>query len=258
MSDRPRLPARAMVFAAGLGGRMRPLTDAAAKPLLRVDGRAILDHVLDRLDRAGVPEVVVNAFWQADQVEAALRRRAASGIGPHVVVRREAALLETGGSAAAALRDGALGPAPFFLLNGDSLWLNGPVPALHRLAAVFDPARMDALLLLARTSLAVGEVGRGDFVMDAAGRLRRPAPGAVTPYIFTGVQIAAPALFAGAPTGAFSLNGLWDAAIGRGRLYGIVHDSVWCHLSRPQDLPAATAALRVARDPDGVDQDVIR
>ncbi|MBB2205718.1 nucleotidyltransferase family protein [Gluconacetobacter takamatsuzukensis] len=244
------MPRNAMLFAAGAGSRMRPLTEETAKPLLAVDGRAILDHVLDRLDRAGVPGVVVNVCWQAGKVRAALRARAEAGLGPYVTVRAEETLLESGGSAAAALRDGALGPEPFFLLNGDSLWLNGPVPALRRLAAAFDPARMDALLLLARTSLAVGAVGQGDFTCDADGRLARSAPGAVTPYVFAGVQLVAPALFADAPPGPFSLNRLWDAAIARGRLYGIVHDSVWCHLSRPEDLPVATRALRLAREPD--------
>jgi N-acetyl-alpha-D-muramate 1-phosphate uridylyltransferase len=249
------LPGRAMVFAAGLGGRMRPLTDRTAKPLLAVDGRGILDHVLDRLDKAGVAEVIVNTWWQADRVAASLRARAAAGQGPRVTIRREDALLETGGSAVAALREGVLGGGPFFLLNGDSIWLNGPVPALHRLAGTFDPARMDALLLLARTSLAVGEIGRGDFALAPDGTLHRPTPGAVTPYVFTGVQIATPALFAGAPAGAFSMNLLWDDAIARGRLHGIVHDSLWCHLSRPGDLDAASRTLRAARDPDGAEQD---
>ncbi|MBB2199259.1 nucleotidyltransferase family protein [Gluconacetobacter sp. 1c LMG 22058] len=249
------MPRKAMLFAAGAGSRMRPLTEETAKPLLTVDGRSILDHVLDRLETAGVPEVVVNVCWQAGKVRAALRARAEAGRGPHVTARAEETLLESGGSAAAALRDGAVGPEPFFLLNGDSLWLNGPVAALRRLAAGFDPARMDALLLLARTSLAVGAVGRGDFTSDPDGRLCRAEPGRVTPYVFAGVQLAAPALFADAPPGPFSLNLLWDRAIARGRLYGIVHDSVWCHLSRPEDLPAATRALRLAREPDAAERD---
>ncbi|GAA4487178.1 nucleotidyltransferase family protein [Gluconacetobacter asukensis] len=249
------MPQRAMLFAAGAGSRMRPLTEDTAKPLLAVDGRAILDHVLDRLDKAGVAEVVVNVCWQAGKVREALRARAEAGLGPRVVVRAEQTLLESGGSAAAALRDGALGPEPFFLLNGDSLWLNGPVPALRRLAAAFDPARMDALLLLARTSLAVGAVGQGDFVSAPDGLLRRAVRGALTPYVFAGVQLATPALFAEAPPGPFSLNRLWDAAIARGRLFGIVHDSVWCHLSRPEDLAVATRALRLAREPDAAERD---
>ncbi|MBB2200438.1 nucleotidyltransferase family protein [Gluconacetobacter tumulisoli] len=249
------VPDRAMVFAAGLGGRMRPLTEQTAKPLLAVDGRSILEHVLDRLDNAGVRDVVVNLFWQADRVAAVLDARAAAGAGPRAAIRREDALLETGGSAAAALREGDLGPGPFFLLNGDSVWLNGPVPALRRLAAAFDPGRMDALLLLARVTRAVGEVGRGDFTLDPAGILRRPVEGAMTPYVFTGVQIATPALFADAPAGSFSMNQLWDRAIARGRLAGIVHDGLWCHLSRPQDLEAASRALRAARDPDAANGD---
>lgn len=249
------MPQQAMLFAAGAGSRMRPLTEDTAKPLLAVDGRAIMDHVLDRLDAAGVAGAVVNVCWQAGKVREALGARVEAGRGPKVTVRPEDTLLESGGSAAAALRDGALGPEPFFLLNGDSLWLNGPVPALRRLAAAFDPARMDALLLLARTSLAVGAVGQGDFTCGPDGRLRRSARGAVTPYVFAGVQLATSALFADAPPGPFSLNLLWDAAIARGRLFGIVHDSVWCHLSRPEDLPAATRALCLARDPDMAERD---
>ncbi|MBE7618340.1 nucleotidyltransferase family protein [Gluconacetobacter entanii] len=250
------MPETAMIFAAGMGRRMRPLSETTPKPLLKVGGQAILCHALDRLDRAGVGRVVVNAHWHADMVAAALEARRAAGDGPRTVLRREDELLETGGSAAAALRAGQIGPGPFFLLNGDAMWLNGPQAALRRLAAAFDPAKMDAMLLLGAMTRAVGEVGRGDFAVDAQGRPRRPKGGELTPYVYTGVQIVSPALFEDAPDGAFSLNLLWDRAMARGRLGMIVHDSLWFHLSRPQDIAAAEATLRSTLDPDHDDSGV--
>ncbi|MCE2564999.1 nucleotidyltransferase family protein [Komagataeibacter sp. FNDCF1] len=244
------MPRVAMVFAAGLGRRMRPLSESVPKPLLRVAEQPILDHVLDRLEAAGVPDVVVNAHWQPEAIRHALAARAASGRRPCTTEQVETALLETGGSAAAALRAGLLGPEPFFLLNGDAMWLNGPVPALRRLAAAFDPARMDAMLLLGATTRAVGEVGHGDFAIDAHGRPRRPRAGEITPYVFTGVQIVSPTLFDGAPEGAFSMNTLWDRAMAAGRLGVIVHDSLWFHLSRPADITTAEQVLHSALNPD--------
>ena len=244
------MPRTAMVFAAGLGRRMRPLSESVPKPLLRVAGQPILDHVLDRLEAAGVPDVVVNAHWQPEAIRNALAARTASGRGPCTTEQVETSLLETGGSAATALRTGLLGPGPFFLLNGDAMWLNGPVPALRRLAAAFDPARMDAMLLLGGTTRAVGEVGHGDFAIDVHGRPRRPRAGEITPYVFTGVQIVSPTLFDGAPEGAFSMNTLWDRAMAAGRLGVIVHDSLWFHLSRPADITTAEQVLHSALNPD--------
>ncbi|GAB6967092.1 nucleotidyltransferase family protein [Komagataeibacter kakiaceti JCM 25156] len=244
------IPATAMVFAAGVGRRMRPLSEAVPKPLLHVAGQPILDHLLDRLEAAGVKQVVVNAHWRPDAIRDALHARAASGRGPRTVEQAEPDLLETGGSAAAALRAGRLGPDPFYLLNGDVMWLNGPVPALRRLAAAFDPDSMDALLLLGPMTRAFGEVGHGDFAVDAHGRPRRPRAGEITPYVFTGVQIVSPRLFAHAPQGGFSMNQLWDRAMAAGRLGVIVHDSLWFHLSRPADIDAAERVLRSALNPD--------
>ncbi|AQU87342.1 mannose-1-phosphate guanylyltransferase [Komagataeibacter nataicola] len=244
------MPRTAMVFAAGLGRRMRPLSEAVPKPLLRVAGQPILDHVLDRLEAAGVAQVVVNAHWQPDAIHAALAARAAAHRGPRTVEQVEETLLETGGSAASALRAGRIGPDPFFLLNGDAMWLNGPVPALRRLAAAFDPASMDAMLLLGGMTRAVGEVGHGDFAVDAHGRPRRPRAGEITPYIFTGVQICSPRLFDAAPEGGFSMNRLWDKAMEAGRLGVIVHDSLWFHLSRPADIAAAERVLHSTLNPD--------
>ena len=228
-----------MVLAAGLGLRMRPLTQDTAKPLLTLAGRTLLDHALDRLENSGVREAVVNAHWHADKVAAAEALRRA----PRVHLQREDELLETGGGVARALP--RLGTGPFVVANGDSMWLDGPTPALTRLAAAFDPERMDGLLLLVRSAQVEGEVGTGDFLLDPLGRLRRPKEREVAPYIFAGVQLLSPALFAGAPAaGAFSLNRLYDRAIAAGRLYALVHDGVWFHLSTPPDLERAEAAMQ--------------
>ena len=230
-----------MVLAAGLGLRMRPLTEHTAKPLLLLNGRSLLDHALDRLGEAGVREAVVNAHWHADKVAAAVAARGEAA--PRIHLQREEELLETGGGVARALPH--LGPGPFAVANGDSMWLDGPTPALLRLSAVFDPARMDGLLLLVRSAQVEGEVGSGDFLLDPLGRLRRPKEREVAPYIFAGVQVLSPALFAGAPaTGRFSLNRLYDRAIAAGRLYALVHDGVWFHLSTPPDLERAEAAMQ--------------
>jgi N-acetyl-alpha-D-muramate 1-phosphate uridylyltransferase len=227
-----------MVLAAGLGLRMRPLTDTTAKPLLRLAGRSLLDHALDRLDAAGIGQAVVNAHWQADKVAAAVAGRAA----PRITLQREETLLETGGGVTLALPH--LGDGPFVVANGDSFWLDGPSPALGRMAAAFDPATMDGLLLVVRNAQLEGEIGRGDFLLDPLGRARRPKERELAPYVFSGVQILTPALFAGAPEGPFSLNLLYDRAIAAGRLHALVHDGVWFHLSTPPDLERAESLMQ--------------
>lgn len=227
-----------MVLAAGLGLRMRPLTAGTAKPLLVLHGRSLLDRALDRLAEAGIGQVVVNAHWHADQVADAVAGRG----GPRILLQREEMLLETGGGVARALP--LLGDDPFVVANGDNLWLDGPRPALARLAAAFDAAEMDGLLLLMRSAQVESEVGRGDFLLDPLGRVRRPRERELAPYVFTGVQILAPRLFEGAPAGAFSLNRLYDRAIEAGRLFALVHDGVWFHLSTPEDLERAEAAMQ--------------
>jgi MurNAc alpha-1-phosphate uridylyltransferase len=231
---------QAMVLAAGFGKRMRPLTERTAKPLLPLGGRTLLDHVLDRLLEAGVAKVVVNTHWQAGLVERHLQRR---GAAPSVVLRPEESLLDTGGAVAAALSAGALDDAPFFVVNGDSFWLDGPIPTLGRMVTAFDPAALDGVLLLHRTFQVHGEAGRGDFSLDPWGVPRRRGEREVAPYLFAGVQLATPALFAGAPPAPFSSNLLWDRAIADGRLRAVVHDGLWFHLSRPQDLSDAEVAL---------------
>jgi len=238
-------PTTAMLLAAGLGARMRPLTDDTAKPLLTLGGRALIDHALDHLAEVGVQTVVVNAFWHADKVAAHLAGRTR----PHIVLCREAALLETGGGVRAALD--LLGPAPFYVVNGDAFWLDGPRPALTRLADQFDSDTMDVALLVHRTVQVPGEAGLGDFAMDKWGRLRRRAEREVVPYLYAGVQIAAPALFADAPEGSFSVNLLWDRAIAADRLRAVVHDGLWFHLSTPTDLAETETALRLVGELPG-------
>ena len=229
----------AMLLAAGLGTRMLPLTERTAKPLLPLGGRALLDHALDRLAAAGVERVVVNTHWQGALVERHLAKRDG---GPEIVLRPEDALLDTGGAVAAAFAAGLLGDAPFFVVNGDSFWLDGPTSALSRLAASFDAA-VDGVLLAHRTFQVHSEVGMGDFAVDPWGKLRRRREREVAPYLFAGVQLAGPALLAAAPAGPFSLNLLWDQAMAAGRLRAVVHDGLWFHLSRPSDLSEAEAAL---------------
>lgn len=244
-----RVPRTAIVLGAGYGRRMRPLTDTTAKPLLVVAGQSLLDHALDRLGEAGVEQVVVNTHWHADQVEQRLSARGACHSGPpRTVARREPELLETGGGVLAALDAGLLDrDAPFFVVNGDSLWIDGPFPALARLAAAFDPERSDVILLVTRIAWAVGDIGRddfpGDFAVDPIGQVRRKREHEIVPYVYAGVQIVSRCLFDGIPRGMFSMNLLWDRAIRTRRLRALVHDGPWFHLSRPADLLAAEAAI---------------
>jgi MurNAc alpha-1-phosphate uridylyltransferase len=235
-------PRTAMLLAAGLGTRMRPLTDATAKPLLPLGGRPLIDHALDRLAEVGVELVVVNAFWQADRLAAHLAARDKAGQGPKTILRREASLLETGGGVLAALD--LLGPDPFYVINGDAFWVDGPHPALLRLAEAFDAARVDGVLLVHRTFQVHAEVGFGDFFVDKWGALRRRGEREISPYIYAGVQLIAPALMADAPAGAFSMNLMWDRAMATNRLRAVVHDGLWFHLSTPSDLSDAESILQ--------------
>ncbi len=227
---------RAFVLAAGKGTRMRPLTDRVPKPLVEVAGRPMIDFVLDRLAAAGVEEAVVNTHHLADMVEAHVAHRA----HPRIRISRERVLLETGGGVARA-RD-HLGPVPFFVVNSDGLWRDSGVPALSRLAAAWDDAAMDALLLVHRTEAAVGYDGAGDFELADDGRLARRR-GATAPYVFMGVQLLHPRLLRDAPHGAFSLNLLYDRAFAAGRLHGLAHEGDWYHAGTPEAVAEAERAL---------------
>jgi len=231
-------PESAIVLAAGLGTRMRPHNGNIPKPLVKVGGKPLIDYALDRLAEAGVSRAVVNVHHLADAIERhlALRRK------PQIVISDErGALLDTGGGIVKALPK--LGDAPFFLVNSDTLWLDGVKPNFARLAGAFDPDRMDALLLLAPTAGSLGYDGRGDFAMLPDGRLRRRAEREVVPFVYAGAAILTPALFADAPKGAFSLTLLFDRAAEQGRLFGLRLDGVWMHVGTPEAVAAADAAL---------------
>jgi N-acetyl-alpha-D-muramate 1-phosphate uridylyltransferase len=231
-------PRRAMVLAAGVGQRMRPLTDRLPKPLVRVHGAPLIDHVLDRLGAAGVEEAIVNVHHFADQMERYLAGRR----HPRVVISDERErLLDTGGGVVQALD--LLGDAPFFHINSDTIWIEGVRPNLVRLAAAFDPAAMDALLLLAATATSIGYEGRGDFALAADGRLRRRAEREIVPFVYAGAAILSPALFASAPVGAFSLTRLFDRAAQAGRLSGLRLEGVWMHIGTPAAIAEAEAAI---------------
>jgi MurNAc alpha-1-phosphate uridylyltransferase len=232
------MPRAAMVLAAGLGQRMRPLTDRVPKPLVEVGGKPLIDHVLDKLAEVDVERAVVNVHYKADQLE----RHLAGRRHPRIVISDERAeLLDTGGGVVKALP--ALGDAPFFHVNSDSIWIDGVVPNFARLAGAFDPAEMDALLLMAPTATSIGYAGRGDFAMAPDGRLRRRPERDVVPFVYAGAAVLSPALFADAPTGAFSLTRLFDRAIETGRLHGLRLEGVWMHVGTPEAVAAAEAAI---------------
>jgi N-acetyl-alpha-D-muramate 1-phosphate uridylyltransferase len=234
----PGLPRRAMVLAAGIGVRMRPLTDRMPKPLVRVGGRALIDHVLDRLADAGIERAVVNVHHFADQIERHLNGRQ----HPPVTISDERdRLLDTGGGIVKSLA--ALGDEPFFLVNADTIWIEGVRPNLERLAAAFDPATMDGLLLLAPTATSIGYEGRGDFALAADGRLRRRGEREIVPFVYAGAGILAPSLFDNAPAAPFSVTRLFDRAEARGRLHGLRLEGLWMHVGTPAAIAEAEAAI---------------
>jgi N-acetyl-alpha-D-muramate 1-phosphate uridylyltransferase len=224
----------AMVLAAGLGKRMRPVTDTIPKPLVKIGGRTMLDQALDRLAEAGIETAVVNVHYLPDLIEKHLESRTK----PRVAISDERAeLLETGGGIVKALP--LLGGAPFLVLNSDSLWIEGPQSNLARMIRSWKPEEMDILLLLAASATSFGYDGFGDFAMDSNGRLRRRREREVTPFVYAGVAIMKPELFTGAPGGAFSLNRLFDRAIEAGRLFGLRLDGQWLHVGTPASIQAA-------------------
>ncbi|WP_294391750.1 nucleotidyltransferase family protein [uncultured Sphingomonas sp.] len=231
----------AMVLAAGLGKRMRPLTATRPKPLVSVAGKPLIDHALDRLRDAGVARAVVNTHYLADALEAHLNGRKG---GPEIVLSDERAqLLETGGGATKALP--LIEDDRFLIVNSDNLWVDGPVRAIDLLDTQWDNARMDALLLLVPIARAHCHGGKGDFRLDPRGQVLRPAPGKMAPFVFTGVQLVSRRLFADAPEGAFSMNILWDRAIEAQRAFGVVHQGLWFDVGTPPAI-AKTEALLAA------------
>jgi MurNAc alpha-1-phosphate uridylyltransferase len=232
------VPRRAMVLAAGLGTRMRPHNGQVPKPLVTVGGKSLIDYVLDRLADAGVERAIVNVHHLADQIE----RHLAARQRPAIAISDERGeLLGTGGGVVKALPQ--LGDGPFFHVNSDTIWIDGVTPNLKRLAATFDAARMDALLLLAPTTSSIGYSGRGDFLMAPDGRLARRGERDVVPFVYAGAAILTPAFFAGTRAGPSSMSPLFDRAIEAGRLFGLRLDGVWMHVGTPDAVKDAEAAI---------------
>jgi N-acetyl-alpha-D-muramate 1-phosphate uridylyltransferase len=225
-----------MILAAGRGERMRPLTDTLPKPLIPVAGISMLDRAMASLAAHGVRNVVVNVHHLGEQIATHLDGRAR--------IVREDRLLETGGSVKNALP--LLGDGPFFILNGDGLWRDGPVPMLSRMEAHWDSARMDALLLLHPLATAIGREAkdRGDYFLAADGRARHRGGADAAPYMFASVSVCDARLMRDSPDGSFSLLELWTRAEAAGRLFGLVHDGQWFHVGTPQALTEAECVLR--------------
>ena len=240
LTPRPLTIDHAMLLAAGLGTRMRPLTDTRPKPLVEVAGKPMVDYVLDALAEAGVMQTVVNVHYLADMMETHLKHR----LKPRIIISDERdALLDSGGGVKKALPH--LGAAPFFSLNSDAIWIDGPRPNLQRMIEAFDPAAADILLLVASTSLAVGWGNKGDFAMDQAGRLRRPKPGEVTPFAYAGIAILKPELFDDTPE-RFSLNLLFDRAMAKDRLFGLRLEGLWMHVGTPEAVEEAAIRMHAS------------
>jgi N-acetyl-alpha-D-muramate 1-phosphate uridylyltransferase len=227
-------PSHAMVLAAGLGQRMRPITDTLPKPLVAIGGKTMLDHALDRLAEAGVRQAVVNVHHLAERIETHLASRRMPAI---TISDERTELLETGGGVAKALP--LLGDAPFFHLNSDSLWIERGVSNLNRMAAAFLPESMDALLLLADRALSLGYDGAGDFHVAEDGALTRRRAGDTTPHIYAGVAILKPSLFVDVPAGKWSLNLVFDRLITRRRLFGLPLVGEWLHVGTPEAIAPA-------------------
>ena len=232
------IPKKAMVLAAGLGRRLRPITNNLPKPLVKVANRTLLDHTLDHLVAAGVECVVVNIHYLADQIKQHLTSRKDLEV---IISSEETSLLETGGGVKKVIE--FFDDQPFYISNADVFWLNGPTMALGRMIEQWDDSKMDVLLLLHSTVEAYGYNGNGDFELDANGKLSRRLEREVTPYLFTGVQIIHPRIFLDSPEGKFSLNIIYDKAIDSENLYGVVHDGEWFHIGTPHGLDEAESYM---------------
>jgi MurNAc alpha-1-phosphate uridylyltransferase len=234
------VPDTAMVMAAGLGKRMRPLTASRPKPLVEVAGKALIDHALDRLRAAGIHKVVVNVHYLADSLEAHLKARASDF---EVKISDERKLLmETGGGMIQA--EPMIGADPFLVVNSDNYWIDGPADTLQLLASLWRENEMDALLLVVPQARAGNHRGQGDFHMTADGRLLRRQKGKIAPFVFTGIQMISKRLLRDAPDGPFSTNILWDRAIADGRCFGAVHQGLWFDVGNPAAIKATERALQ--------------
>ncbi|MFZ4762510.1 MAG: nucleotidyltransferase family protein [Alphaproteobacteria bacterium] len=238
----PLMPSKAMILAAGLGERMRPLTIYKPKPLIEVCGQPIIDWCFDHLRRAGVNNNVVNLHYLGEMIEHHLEKMGEKYPNSSISFSPEKELLNTGGGVRQALP--LLGEEAFFVLNADTIWLDGPMPALRRLAECWDETTMDVLLLMQPKPKAHFHDGPGDYAMDSLGRLRYRKEREIVSYVYAGVHIMHPRLLEHAPQGAFSLKKLWDSAEKEGRLYGLVHDGWWFHVGTPEALDATNNILQ--------------
>jgi N-acetyl-alpha-D-muramate 1-phosphate uridylyltransferase len=237
-------PTCAMVLAAGLGKRMRPITDRIPKPMVEVAGRMLIDRALDKLQQAGVEKAIINTHYKAELLAAHIEKRR-SELAMELIISYEDTLLETGGGVAKALP--YIGDEPFYVINSDIMWLDGDIPALNRLADSWDGSQMDALLLVNKVASAVGYDGKGDFDLREGGVLER-TDSRHFPYVFTGLQILSPALFTDIPSGAFSLNVLYGRARAASgvlnRIGGLEHTGDWLHIGTPEGVALAEAFLK--------------
>lgn len=234
----PWRPHAAFVLAAGLGTRMRHLSDTLPKPMVPLNGVALIDRALDRIVDAGIPRAIVNVHYMADRLEAHLAKRTR----PILTISDERGqLLETGGGVMHAWPH--LKSGPFLIHNSDSVWIEGVGANLDRLCQAWNPDTMDSLMMLAPAAHSIGYDGDGDFDMDGAGRLTRRSPGRQSPFVFAGVSIAHPRLFKDVPAGAFSLNAVWNRAIEAGRLYGVRMAGIWMHVGTPEAVQEAERQL---------------
>ncbi|MCH4151789.1 MAG: nucleotidyltransferase family protein [Sphingobium sp.] len=229
----------AMLMAAGLGKRMRPLTATRPKPLVRVAGKALIDHALDRIEEAGIGRIVVNVHYLPDSIIAHLKARRTQA--DYVISDERDRLLETGGGLMKAAP--LLGDQPFLCANSDNLWVDGPRNSIEMLAELWDDAKMDALLLMIPHARATCHSGPGDFHMAPDGRLSRRKPGYIAPFVYTGIQILSPRLLVDPPGDVFSTNMFWNRAIEAGRLYGASHPGLWFDVGTPQAIPVVEADL---------------
>ena len=234
------VPLVAMVMAAGLGKRMRPLTATRPKPLVEMAGKPLIDHALDRLHAAGVPKIVVNVHYLPDALIAHLKSKS-NDFEVAISDEREL-LLETGGGMVKA--EQLIDADPFLVVNSDNFWVDGPADSLKLLASHWRDTDMDALLLLVPQARAGNHAGRGDFHMHASGRLRRRGPSKVAPFVYTGIQMVSKRLLRDAPEGPFSTNILWDRAIKEGRCFGVVHQGLWFDVGTPAAIIATERALQ--------------
>ena len=230
---------RAMILAAGLGTRMRPLTDKIPKPLIKISGKALIDYKLDAIRRVKINTAIVNVHYLADQLEAHL----VDCGRPHIIISNEREkLLESGGGIQKALHN--FGTEPFFVLNSDAFWIEDKLPSLLQLYQHWDENKMDMLLGLADKNHVTGFHGAGDFFLDSSLHLKRRGTAQTAPYAFCGDYIVHPRIFRNLPREAFSSNLLFDRAIGEKRLCGVNLQGKWLHVGTPLAVTDAERAMK--------------